>query len=111
MTKAWIFRFSCCPTTFFFCFIVRSLDNLLFCFKGEDLQGKEAAGSLLSAGPAGSQEIQTETAPGYQGRDGWCYCLIVYALLSFSVDVFALASRFLSFFTPMRLFMTRREEN
>jgi hypothetical protein len=40
----------------------------MFCFKGEDLQGEEAAGSLLSAGPAGCQEIQTETAPGYQGR-------------------------------------------
>jgi hypothetical protein len=44
-------------------------NNLSFFLQGEDFQGEKAAGSLLSAGPAGRQEIQTETAPGYQGRD------------------------------------------
>jgi hypothetical protein len=57
--------------------IVRSWIIFCFFFKGEDLQGEKATGSLLSAGPAGSQEIQTETAPGYQGRDSWYLLVLV----------------------------------
>ncbi len=68
MTIAWIIQILMLPyNLLFLLIIVRSLNNLSF-FKGEDLQGEKATGSLLSAGPAGCQEIQTETDPGYQGR-------------------------------------------